>query len=38
MDGRDVLKVGVGMWILTTLVVVAVALPWWSLLGLSMRL
>jgi anion transporter len=38
MDGKDVLKVGMGMWVLTTLVVVAVALPWWSLLGLSMRL
>jgi len=38
MDGKDVLKVGMGMWVLTTLVVVGVALPWWSLLGLSIRL
>ncbi|OPY92827.1 MAG: L-tartrate/succinate antiporter [Syntrophaceae bacterium PtaU1.Bin231] len=37
MDGRDVLKVGLGMWVLTTLVVVAIALPWWSFLGLSIR-
>ncbi len=36
MQGVDVLKVGLGLLALTALVILLIALPWWSLLGLPL--
>ena len=37
-DGIDVLKVGAGMLVLTIGVILLVAIPWWGLLGATLRL
>ncbi len=36
IGGRDVLKVGLGLFVLTALVILYIALPWWSLLGVPL--
>jgi sodium-dependent dicarboxylate transporter 2/3/5 len=36
IGGKDVLKVGFGLLFLTALVILYVALPWWSLLGVPL--
>lgn len=38
IGGRDVLKVGLGLLVLTSLVIIFVALPWWSLLGVPLNI
>jgi len=37
IGGKDVLKIGLGLFVLTALVILYIALPWWSLLGLSLH-
>ena len=37
IGGKDVLKVGLGLFVLTALVILYIALPWWSLLGVPLR-
>jgi len=36
IGGKDVLKVGLGLFVLTALVILYIALPWWSFLGLRL--
>ncbi len=36
IGGKDVLKVGLGLFVLTALVILYIALPWWSLLGVPL--
>jgi anion transporter len=38
IGGKDVLKIGLGLFVLTALVILYVALPWWSLLGVPLIL
>ena len=37
IGGKDVLKIGLGLFVLTALVIIYIALPWWSLLGLPLH-
>jgi di/tricarboxylate transporter len=37
IGGKDVLKIGLGLFVLTALVILYIALPWWSLLGLPLH-
>jgi len=37
IGGKDVLKVGLGLLVLTSLVILFIALPWWSLLGVPLN-
>jgi sodium-dependent dicarboxylate transporter 2/3/5 len=36
IEGKDVLKVGLGLLVLTCVVILYIALPWWSLLDLPL--
>lgn len=36
IEGKDVLKIGLGLLVLTALVILYIALPWWSLLGVPL--
>ncbi len=38
IGGKDVLKVGLGLLLLTALVILFIALPWWSLLGVPLNI
>ena len=38
IGGKDVLKVGLGLLVLTSLVILFIALPWWSLLGVPLNI
>ena len=38
IQGKDVLKVGLGMLVITSLVILFIALPWWSLLDLPLTI
>ena len=38
IEGKDVLKVGLGLLVLTSLVILFIALPWWSLLGVPLKI
>jgi di/tricarboxylate transporter len=38
IGGKDVLKVGLGLLVLTSLVILFIALPWWSLLGAPLNI
>jgi anion transporter len=37
IGGKDVLKIGLGLLVITALVILYIALPWWSLLGLPLH-
>jgi len=37
IGGKDVLKIGLGLFVLTALVILYIALPWWALLGLPLH-
>jgi anion transporter len=37
IGGKDVLKVGLGLFVITALVILYIALPWWFLLGVPLR-